>query len=68
MNVWWGIVDVLAPAAGIVLLLVLGWAALERGQIHRRWAAERRRQTRGDSTAALVIDWCMAAGAAAGWV
>ena len=56
-----------ALAAGILVLIVLGWAARERGRIHRRWAHGRRRASK-DRAAARVVDWCMAAGAAAGWV
>jgi hypothetical protein len=66
IDVWPVVADVIAPAAGILLLIVLGWAAVERGRIHRRWA-QRRRCVKGD-TAARIADWCMAAGAASGWV
>lgn len=59
--------DVIAAAAGIVLLIVLGWAALERGRVHRRWARLKHR-VRKDSMTTLVVDWWMAAGAALGWL
>lgn len=59
--------DLVAGAAAIVLLIVLGWAALERGRVHRRWARLRDR-VRNDTATALVLDWCMAAGEVAGWV
>jgi len=61
--------DLIAAAGGIVLLMVLGWAALERGRVHRRGARLRHR-VRNDTAnpTALVVDWRMAAGAAAGWL
>jgi hypothetical protein len=56
-------VDVVGMAVTILLLLALGWAAIERGRIHRDWV--RLRRDRGWN-AGRSIDWCMAMAAAAG--
>lgn len=59
--------EIVAAAGAVVLLMVLGWAARERAGIHRRWARLRHR-VRDDTTTVAVVDWWMAAGAAAGWL
>ncbi len=49
--------DTMAFAGGGLLLLVLGWAALERGAAHRLWQAMRRGR---DSS----VQWGLAMGTA----
>jgi hypothetical protein len=63
MSAWPFFVDVVGIAVAILLLLALGWAAIERGRIHRDWV--RLRRDRGWK-AGQSIDWCMAMAAAAG--
>jgi hypothetical protein len=66
MDAWRGVVDVVVPVVTVLLAVVLGWAAVERGRIHRRWKTLR--DGRRNDTVAHVVDWCVAVGTAAGWV
>jgi hypothetical protein len=64
MNGWELPIDVLAAAGGLLLLLILIWAAGERARAHRQWAwlsQEPHRPHRRH-----VLDWCMAMGATLG--
>ena len=63
MSAWAFFVDVVGMAVTILLMLALGWAAIERGRIHREWA---RLQRELGWKVAQSIDWCMAMAAAAG--
>jgi len=66
MDAWRGVVDVVVPGAAVLLAVVLGWAAVERSRIHRRW--KRLRDEWRKETAAHVVDWCVAVGTASGLV
>lgn len=63
MSAWPLFVDVVGMAVTILLMLALGWAAIERGCIHRDWV---RLQRDPGGKVAQSIDWCMAMAAAAG--
>ena len=63
MSAWPFFVDVVGTAAAILLLLALGWAAIERGRIHREWV---RLQRDPGWKVAQSIDWSMAMAVAAG--
>ena len=63
MSAWPFFVDVVGMIVTTLLIAVLGWAAIERGRIHREWA--RLRQDLGEKVA-QSIDWCVAMAAAAG--
>jgi hypothetical protein len=63
MSAWPFVIDVVAMAVTILLLFALGWAAIERGRIHRDWV--RLQRDRGWKVG-QSIDWCMAMAAAAG--
>ena len=63
MSAWPFFVDVIGIAVTILLMLLLGWAAIERGRIHREWV-RLQRDLRGK--VAQSVDWCMAMAAAAG--
>ena len=63
MSAWPFFVDVIEVTVAILLMLLLGWAAIERGRIHREWV-RLQRDLRGK--VAQSIDWCMAMAAAAG--
>lgn len=53
-------------AAGMALAVLLGWAALERGLIHRRWVRGRRAV---ESVAALpAADWWVTIDVVAGYL
>lgn len=66
MSAWGLLGDVLAAVAGGLLLIVLGWAAVERGKVHRRRVQGRRQAAR--DAAVQVVDWCVTVGTAAGLV
>ena len=61
MSAWPVFVDVVGMAVTILLMLVLGWAAIERGRIHREWV---RLQRDPAWKFPRSIDWCMAMAAA----
>jgi len=63
-------VELLAQAGVVLVLLILGWAAIERGRVHREWAQVRRRlqNVQNDRAAGVVVDWGIAMGAMVGWV
>lgn len=63
MSAWALFVDVVGVVFTGLLMLALGWAAAERGRIHRGWA--RLQHARGQNVI-QSIDWCMAMAAAAG--
>jgi hypothetical protein len=63
MSAWTFFVDVVGMAVTILLMLALGWAAIERGRIHREWV---RLQRDLGWKVAQSIDWCMAMAAGAG--
>jgi hypothetical protein len=63
MSAWPFFVDVVGVALTILLMPALGWAAIERGRIHREWV---RLQRDLGGKVAQSIDWCMAMAAAAG--
>ena len=62
MRAWALFVDVIGLIVTALLVVTLGWAATERGRIHREWA---RREREPGRTVAQSIDWCMAMAAAA---
>ena len=63
MSAWPFFVDVVGIAVTILLMLSLGWAAIERGRIHREWVRQQRDLGR---KVAQSMDWCMAMAGAAG--
>jgi hypothetical protein len=63
MSAWALFVDVVGLVFTGLLMLVLGWAAIERGRIHREWARLRRES---GQNVVQSVDWCMAMAAAAG--
>ena len=63
MGTWPFFVDVVEVAVTILLMLALGWAAIERGRVHREWV---RLQRNVSGKVAQSVDWCMAMAAAAG--
>lgn len=63
MSAWTLFVDVVGLAFTGLLMVALGWAAIERGRMHREWA--RLQRTLGQKVV-QSIDWCMAMAAAAG--
>ena len=62
MSAWTLFVDVVGLVFAGLLMLALGWAAIERGRVHREWA----RQRALGQKVVESIDWCMAMAAAAG--
>jgi len=60
-------VELLAQAGAVLVLLILGWAAIERGRVHREWTQVRRR-LQSDRPAGVVVDWGIAMSAIVGWV
>ena len=54
-----------AAGAGVLLAVVLGWAARERARVHRAWA--RHRRVADSFVAAPAIDW-ISLEAALGWL
>ena len=63
MSAWTLFVDVVGLVFAGLLMIALGWAAVERGRVHREWA--RLRRALGQKVVQSV-DWCMAMAAAAG--
>ena len=63
MSAWALFVDVVGLIFTVLFMLALGWAAIERGHIHREWARTPRALRRN---VVQSIDWCMAMAAAAG--
>ena len=59
--------DLLAIVAEAFMIVILGWAAVERARVHRQWYALRRELSR-DVVAARSKDWCMAVATVAGCV
>ena len=51
--------DLLAIVAEAFMIVILGWAAVERARAHRHWNTLRRELSR-DAAAARTTDWCMA--------
>jgi hypothetical protein len=63
MSAWSFFVDVVGVTVTTLLVVAVGWAASERGQIHREWVRLRRAvRWKVDQS----VDWCMAMAAAAG--
>ena len=63
MSAWMLFVDVVGLVFAGLLTIALGWAAVERGRVHREWG--RLRRVLGQKVVQSV-DWCMAMAAAAG--
>lgn len=63
MSAWACFVDIVGLSVTILLMLVLRWAANERGRIHRERARLQRNLAKKVSQS---VDWCMAMAAAAG--
>jgi len=63
MSAWALFVDVAGLVFTGLLMLALGWAAIERGRVHRQW--ERLRRESGE-TVGRSVDWYLAMAAAAG--
>ncbi|MGH8429021.1 MAG: hypothetical protein ACREUF_01325 [Solimonas sp.] len=63
-------VELLTQTGVVLVLLALGWAAIERGRVHRKWAQVRRRlqNVQSDKAAGVAVDWGIAMGAMIGWV
>lgn len=59
--------DLLAIVAEVFMIIILGWTAVERARVHRRWHALRRALST-DVAAARSTDWCMAVATVAGCV
>ena len=64
MSGWELTIDAVAAAGGVLVLVVLFWAASERAKAHARWTRLTRqsRQPHGRR----VVDWCMAMSATLG--
>ena len=60
MGVWEFVEDAVRAIAIALLLLTLGWTAIERGRVHRQWAGQR-----GTHKSASV-DWWVATSAVVG--
>ena len=60
-------VELLVQAGVVLVLLTLGWAAIERGRVHHEWR-EVRRRLQSDRPAGVVVDWGIAMSAMVGWV
>lgn len=63
MSAWALFVDVVGLVFTGLLMLALGWTAIERGRVHRQW--ERLRRESGEKVVQSV-DWYVAMVAAAG--
>ena len=51
--------DLLALVAEGLMIIILGWAAVERARMHRYWDALRQRRSR-DEAVARSTDWYVA--------
>ena len=63
MSAWALFVNVVGLVFTGLLIVALGWAAIERGRVHREWA---RLQRAVGSKVSQSLDWSMAVAAAAG--
>ena len=66
MNVLGFMIEVLSVLGIGLVLLTLGWAAVERGRVHRASARLRRKENKMESLRA--VDWWIATGTMVGWL
>ena len=59
-------IEVLSVLGIGLVLLTLGWAAIERGRVHR--ASARLRRTKNKVESLRAVDWWIATGTMVGWL
>jgi hypothetical protein len=69
MNALGVMIEVLSVLGIGLVLLILGWAAAERGRVHRASARRRRKEDKEGKVESLrAVDWWIATGTMVGWL